>query len=85
MRLANNSYDNFEAIVDRLAADSAVVSMFYRVDTSISKVAEAWGVISASDMVVYGSFGSEGPSEATFLADFASAVEVTTTVGISES
>lgn len=85
MRLANNDYDNFEAIVDRLITDSAVVSMFYRMDTSISKVAEAWAVISASDMLVYGDFGNQGPSEATFITDFATAVEVTTSIGVTES
>lgn len=85
MQLANNNYDNFEAIVDRLVTDSAVVSMFYRVDTSISKVAEAWAVISASDMLIYADFGNQGPTEATFTADFPNAVEVTTSIGVTES
>jgi hypothetical protein len=85
MQLSNTNYTNWKAIVLRLIADSAVVSIFYRMDTSISKVAESWAILSASNMSVYGTFGNQGPTQATFQGDFTNEVEITTPIGITES
>lgn len=84
MQLQNNNYDNFEAIVDLLDA-TATIAVIYRVDLSINKVAEAWAIINNTNLSVYGYFGNQGPTQATLVADFPLAVEVTTTVTITES
>jgi hypothetical protein len=85
VQLANSNYTNWKTIVGKLAT-AATAIVFYRVDTSINKVAEAWAVISPSaPFIVYGNFGNQGPSSATIVVDFAAAVAITTSIGVSET
>jgi hypothetical protein len=83
VQLANNNYDNFEAIVDLLDAAGSI-AVFYLVDTSIAKVASAWAVINESSLIVVGNFGHQGPAVATFTTDFPAAVAVTTPIAVME-
>ncbi len=88
MVLSQSIYSNWRDMVSNLLADplpTAAGNIFYRVDTSISKVAEAWAVIDpSSPLLVYGSFGNQGPSSATFTTDFTTAVAVTTSISVTE-
>jgi len=84
VQLQNNNYDNFEAIVDLLDA-TATIAVLYFIDTSINKVSEAWAIINDANLAVVGKFGNQGPTQATFLVDFPLAVQVSTTIGVTES
>lgn len=86
MQLTSTVYANWKAIVTQLVTP-ATADVLYRIDPAISKVVEAWAVISPSaPFLVYGGdFGNNGPTFATIMVDFAAAVAVTTTIGVSES
>lgn len=85
MQLASSTYADWKAVVSGIVT-AATADVFYRVDTSIAKVVEAWAVISPSaPFVVYGVFGNQGPTAAAIVIDFAAAVAVTTSIGVSES
>lgn len=86
MKLSQANYTNWQAVVDKFQATAANVIAFYRVDTSISKVAEAWAMFNSGyPQCVYGDFGNQGPSTATFTGKYTGAVAVTTPIGVSES
>lgn len=83
MQIANNNYTNWKAIVLSFLATNSD-DIFYRVDTSIGKVVEAWAVLGTA-FVCYGAFENQGPVTATFTTDWTAAKSITTTIGITES
>jgi len=85
MKLSNGNYANWSAIVNKLEPTPGSLVVFYRVDTSIGKVAEVWAVFDTGPNLVYGEFGNQGPLTATFTGVYTGAVAVTTTIGVTES
>lgn len=86
MKLSNSVYANWMAVVDKLEAVPADVIVYYFVDLSIAKVAEIWAIISpAAPLLIYGTFGNQGPAPATVTGKYTGAVAVTTAIGVSES
>lgn len=83
MQIANNNYTDWKAITLSFLASNAD-EVFYRVDTSIGKVAEAWAVLGTA-FICYGKFENQGPTTATFTTDWTAAKVVTSSIGISES
>lgn len=85
MKLSNGTYANWSAVVDKLQPTAANVVVFYRADTSITKVAEVWALFTTIPTMVYGDFGNQGPTPAAFIAKYTGAVAITTALGITES
>lgn len=84
MLLGSSAYADFKAVVSGLVT-AASADVFYHIDQSINKVDMAWAIISPSaPLAVYGQFGNNGPSAATIVADFAAAVALGVTLGVSE-
>lgn len=83
MQIANNNYTDWKAITLSFLASNAD-EVFYRVDTSIGKVAEAWAVL-GTGFVCYGKFENQGPATATFTTDWTAAKAVTSSIGVTES
>lgn len=83
MQITNNNYTNWKAIVLSFLASSSD-DVFYRVDTSIGKVVEAWAVLGTA-FLCYGTFENQGPATATFTADWTGAKSITTPIGVTES
>lgn len=88
MKLSTGVYTDWTAIVNKLSGTPPVpasVVAFYRVDTSVGRVVEVWALFDAWPLMVYGLFNNNGPLTAAFTAVYTGAVQVTTSIGETES